>query len=70
MAENIANTIARQLYAMAAKKRDTNLVDSMRNEKYQRTFTDEGYPERARPGFKRVSPEQKQAWEALVRRGE
>jgi hypothetical protein len=63
MAENIANTIARQLFAMAAKKRDTNLVQSMRDEKYQRTFTDEFYPPRARPGFKPLSPEQKREWE-------
>ena len=70
MADNIANQIARQLYAMSAKKRDANLVEAMRNERYQRTFTDENYPPRARPGFKPVDEEQKKMWEMNVKRGE
>lgn len=41
MADNIANQIARQLFAMASKKRDANLVESLHNERYQRTMTDE-----------------------------
>ena len=67
MAENIANSIARQLFAMAAKKRDANLVESMRNEKFQRTFTDAHDPPRMRGRFKPVDNEQKAAWELLAR---
>ncbi len=62
------NEIARQLYAMSAKKRDADLVKSMANERYQRTFTDAHYPERARPGFKPVDPEQKRMWEMAAKR--
>jgi hypothetical protein len=69
MSDNAANQIARQLYAMSAKKRDADLVKSMRNERYQRTFTDAHYPQRARPGFKPVDLEQHWAWVALAKRG-
>jgi hypothetical protein len=64
------NEIARQLYAMSAKKRDADLIKSMRDERYQRTFTDELFPHKARPGFKPVDMAQAWAWEELARRGE
>jgi hypothetical protein len=64
------NEIARQLYAMSAKKRDADLIKSMANERYARSFTDTHYPERARPGFKPVDMAQAWAWEELARRGE
>jgi hypothetical protein len=70
MAENVANQIARHLYAMSAKKRETNLVDALRNEKYQRTFTDEQFPQKPRAGFKPLDAEQKRHWKALMGRGE
>ncbi len=69
MAENVANQIARQLFAMASKRRDKDLVQSLQNEKYQRTFTDEYLfrgPSRAR--LDRVDPEQKRQWAALAAR--
>jgi hypothetical protein len=68
VAENIANTIARQLFAMAAKKRDTNLAEMLANERYQRTFTDAYDPPRMRSRFKPVDEEQKKSWEILAAR--
>ena len=60
----------RQVFAMAAKQKNADLLYSMRNERYQRTFTDELFKHRASPGFKPVSDEQKLAWEQLAKRGE
>lgn len=62
--------VAQIMLAAESKKRDKNLVENLRNEKYQRTFTDERDPPRMRGGFKPVSDEQKAAWEKLARRGE
>lgn len=66
MAENIANQIARQLYAMSAKKKEASLVESLRNERYQRTFTDEHYELKDRGRFRPVPQEQKDAWKILA----
>ncbi len=69
MAENIANTIARQLFAMAAKRRDKDLVESMREERYRRTFSDEyTFSRKSRARLDRVDPSQKAQWEMLAAR--
>jgi hypothetical protein len=68
MSDNVANQIARQLFVMSAKKRDADLVKSMHDERYQRTFTDAHYPERARPGFEPIDLAQRWCWEELAKR--
>ena len=62
--------VAQIMLAAESKKRDKNIVENLRNEKYQRTFTDERDPPRARGRFRPVSDEQKATWEELARRGE
>lgn len=70
MSDNTTNQIARQLYAMSKKKKDVDIVDMLRNERYPRTMTDE-YPWN-RPSRKRNEPpitdEQRKSWEALARK--
>ncbi len=69
--ENIANKIARQLFAMSAKKRESTVShETMSNERYPRTWTDEIMPKKARPGRKPLSDEQRQNWERFHFRGE
>jgi hypothetical protein len=58
--------VAQILMAAESKKRDKNLVENLRNERYQRTFTDERDPPRMRGGFKPVEDEQKAMWEKLA----
>ncbi len=58
--------LAQIMLAAGSKKRDKNLVENMRNEPFQRTFTDERDPPRMRGGFRPVDPEQKAAWEILA----
>lgn len=66
---NVVNQIARQLFAMGKKSKQTDLAASMENERFQRTFTDEHYPnEQVRAGFKRVPSEQKAMWRKLAAR--
>lgn len=79
---NIAHQIAKTLFAMSAKKRDKDIVKSLDEERYQRSWTDEMHRTlgmtrmeydikyRKRAGFSRVSEEQKKSWEELARRGE
>jgi hypothetical protein len=62
--------VAQIMLAAESKKREKNLVENLRNERYQRTFTDERDPPRVRGGFKPVDPEQKAAWEKLAGKGE
>jgi len=62
--------VAQILMAAESKKRDKNLVENLRNERYQRTFTDELFKHRAVPRSKPVSEEQKKCWELLARKGE
>ncbi len=69
MAEEMANKIARQLFAMASKRRDKDLVQSLREERYQRTFTDEYcFARRPKPRLDRVDPDQKRQWAMLAAR--
>ena len=60
----------RQVFAMAAKQKNADLLYSMRNERYQRTFTDELFEHRATPRSVPVSEEQRKCWELLARKGE
>ena len=60
--------IARQLFAMSQKKTEANLVSSLRNERYARTFTDE-YPFARKLALRPLRPvdaEQKKWWERLA----
>jgi hypothetical protein len=65
-ADKLVNQIARQLYAMSMKKKDKDIPNSLRNERYQRTMTDE-YPfaKKPRGHFSRVEPDQKECWRKL-----
>ena len=58
--------VAQIMLAAESKKRATNIVENLRNEKYQRTFTDERDPPRMRGRFKPVDDEQKKIWEILA----
>ncbi len=63
--------LAKILLAAESKKRDKNLIENLRNEKYQRTFTDEySFAKKPRAGFRRVTEEKKREWAALANRGE
>jgi len=63
----LANRIARQLWAMSSQERDRDLISLLRYERYPRTFSDE-YPFRREPQgrFAPVDPQQKREWEMLA----
>lgn len=46
---SLVNRLARQLYAMDKARKKPDLVESLRNEKYQRTFTDVLFKYEPRP---------------------
>ena len=64
MAENIANQIAKhkQLFAMASKRREKELWKSLKEERYQRTMSDELFPQNSKPRADKIDPEQKAMW--------
>ena len=82
MAMDPIQQLARTIYAMAKKKKGVDIVKSMDEERFQRSWTDETHRSlgmsrmeydlkyRKRAGFSRVSEEQKAVWEELARRGE
>jgi hypothetical protein len=64
----MTNQVARQLFAMS-KKTKSDPFREMRNERYQRTFTDEQFPHKPRGNrFKPVDEEQKREWRMLAER--
>ncbi len=69
--QEMANKIARQLFAMASRRRDKDLVQSLQNEKYQRTFSDEYlFCKKSSPRSDKIDAEQKAQWAALAAKGD
>ena len=66
-ANQVATKIARQLYAMVTKRKEPDLVQSMHNGRYQRTFTDEYLFRRATRPREPISPEQREHWAVMDR---
>jgi len=71
MAEDVLNQIVRRLYSMSTKTKDVDIAKSLDEERYQRTWTDEGIfaSRKPRPGFRPLSFEQRIEWELLARKG-
>ena len=68
MSENVINQICRQLYAMGKKKKEPDFIESSRDAKYQRTFTDE-YPfAKKSRGRQKVSSDVRKNWELMSKR--
>ena len=67
MSREAEQRIARQFYAMVTKRKEPDLLQSMRNERYQRTFTSE-YLFRRTPRPRDSIPEERQEhWAAMDR---
>ena len=66
-ANQVATKIARQLYAMATKRKEPDLLQSMHNAHYQRTFTDEYLFRRTPQPREPVSSEQREHWAVMDR---
>ena len=63
----VARKVSQTLWAMSKGQKDgRDLASTMREERYQRTMTDE-YPfsKKPRAGFKPVPEEQKEVWRKL-----
>jgi hypothetical protein len=58
----VATKIARQLYAMVTKRREPNLLETMRHARYQRTFTDEYLFRRAPRRSEPIPKELQEHW--------